>query len=54
MMRLNIEYPIDREAYEFKNSLNGLDKGIRALAAVLNRNGKGEFFFGGSEEGGVT
>ena len=54
MMRLNIEYPIDREAYEFKNSLNGLDKGIKALAAMLNRNGKGEVFFGVSKEGDVT
>ena len=34
----------ENEMQEFKESLSQLDKGIKSLVAMLNRNGSGTFF----------
>lgn len=41
------------ELQEFKTSLAELDKGISALAAMLNKSGKGKVYFGVSDYGDV-
>ncbi len=53
LMKLNIVNPIETEFYEFKTSLSELDKGIETIAAMLNKHGKAEVFFGVSNEGDV-
>ena len=52
-MKLNIDFPVESEFYEFKESLSQLDSGIEAIAAMLNKHGKGEVFFGVSNDGEV-
>ena len=50
-MKINIEFPIESEFYEFKTSLAELDKGIETIAAMLNKHGKAEVFYGVSNDG---
>ena len=50
-MKVNIDFPIEDEFYEFKTSLAELDKGIEALAAMLNKHCKAEVFFGVANDG---
>lgn len=52
-MKLNIKYPIEDEFYEFKTSLAELDKGIEAMAAMLNKHSKAEVFYGVTNDGEV-
>ena len=50
-MKVNIDFPIEDEFYEFKTSLAELDKGIETLAAMLNKHCKAEVFFGVANDG---
>lgn len=50
-MKINIEFPIETEFYEFKTSLAELDKGIETIAAMLNKHGQAEVFYGVSNDG---
>ena len=50
-MRINIDFPIETEFYEFKTSLSELDKGIETIAAMLNKHGKADVFYGVSNSG---
>lgn len=53
-MKINtIDLPLEDEFVEFKTSLGELDKGLDALAAMLNKNGKGHVFFGVANNGDV-
>ena len=42
------------EMTEFKESLSQLDKGLKSLTAMLNRNGKGTVYFGVDDNGMVN
>ena len=44
----------ETETQEFKTSLAELDKGILALAAMLNKSGKGKVYFGVADDGTVV
>ena len=44
---------MENETQEFKLSLSQLDKGLKSLAAMLNRNGYGTVFFGVDDDGTV-
>lgn len=50
-----MKYPInyESEVIEFKKSLSQLDKGLEALAAMLNKNGHGKVIFGVSDDGEI-
>jgi len=50
-MKINIDFPLEDEFYEFKTSLAELDKGIEAVAAMLNKHGKADVYFGVSNDG---
>jgi ATP-dependent DNA helicase RecG len=50
-MKINIDFPYETESYEFKTSLSELDKGIEAIAAMLNKHGRADVYFGVSNEG---
>lgn len=50
-MKINIEFPIETEFYEFKTSLAELDKGIDTIAAMLNKHGQADVFYGVSNDG---
>ncbi len=41
----------ENEKVEFKESLSQLDKGLKSLTAMLNRNGSGTVFFGVDDDG---
>lgn len=43
----------ENEYQEFKESLSQLDKGIKSLTAMLNRNGHGTVYFGVNDKGDV-
>lgn len=43
----------ENEFQEFKESLSQLDKGLKSLSAMLNRNGKGTIYFGVDDNGNV-
>lgn len=43
----------ENESQEFKLSLSQLDKGLKSLSAMLNRNGYGTVFFGVDDDGTV-
>ena len=43
----------ESELQEFKESLSQLDKGIKSLTAMLNRNGHGTVYFGVDDNGNV-
>lgn len=43
----------ENENQEFKQSLSQLDKGIKSLTAMLNRNQKGIVYFGVDDNGNV-
>ncbi len=43
----------ENEFQEFKESLTQLDKGLKSLSAMLNRNGKGTIYFGVDDDGNV-
>ncbi|MBQ9822920.1 MAG: putative DNA binding domain-containing protein [Solobacterium sp.] len=45
---------IENEKVEFKESLSQLDKGLKSLTAMLNRNGSGTVFFGVDDDGNVN
>ena len=45
---------IENEMQEFKESLSQLDKGIKSLVAMLNRNGSGTVYFGVDDNGEVN
>lgn len=44
---------MENETQEFKFSLSQLDKGLKSLTAMLNRNGYGTVFFGVEDDGTV-
>jgi len=46
-----MNYGIENENIEFKESLAQLDKGIKSLASMLNRNGSGKVYFGVDDNG---
>lgn len=51
-MKVNIlDLPLEDEYVEFKTSLSELDKGIEALAAMLNKNEKGHVLYGVANNG---
>ena len=50
-MKINTDFPIETEFYEFKTSLSELDKGIETIAAMLNKHGKADVFYGVSNGG---
>lgn len=50
-MKICIDFPIETEFYEFKTSLSELDKGIETVAAMLNKHGKADVFYGVSNDG---
>ena len=39
IMKINIDFPVETEFYEFKSSLSQLDNGIESIAAMLNKHG---------------
>jgi ATP-dependent DNA helicase RecG len=41
----------ESEWVEFKESLSQLDKGLRSLTAMLNKNDRGEVYFGVADNG---
>lgn len=43
----------ENELQEFKESLTQLDKGLKSLVAMLNRNGKGTVYFGVTDNGEI-
>lgn len=43
----------ESETVEFKDSLAQLDKGLKSLTAMLNKNGYGEVYFGVEDDGNV-
>lgn len=44
----------ENETIEFKKSLSQLDKGLKSLTAMLNRNGYGTVYFGVNKDGEVN
>jgi len=52
-MKISIDFPIEDEFYEFKTSLSELDKGIETIAAMLNKHGKAEVYYGVANDGEV-
>lgn len=50
-MKLGNNYEVENQ--EFKTSLAELDKGILALTAMLNKNGKGKVYFGVANDGTI-
>ena len=44
----------ENETTEFKKSLSQLDKGLKSLSAMLNRNGYGTVYFGVNKDGEVN
>ena len=50
-MKLGNNYEVENQ--EFKTSLAVLDKGILALTAMLNKNGKGKVYFGVANDGTI-
>jgi len=44
---------IEDESQEFKESLGQLDKGLKSITAMLNRNGKATVYFGVSDNGDI-
>ena len=44
----------ENEYQEFKKSLSQLDKGLKSLSAMLNRNSEGTVFFGVDDQGEIT
>ena len=43
----------ENESQEFKISLTQIDKGLKSLSAMLNRNGSGTVFFGVDDNGNI-
>lgn len=52
-MKINIDFPVEDEFYEFKTSLAELDKGIEAIAAMLNKHCKAEVYYGVANDGEI-
>ena len=52
-MKVNIDYPVEDDFYEFKTSLAELDKGIETIAAMLNKHGRANVYFGVANNGEV-
>ena len=52
-MKINLDFPIETEFYEFKTSLAELDKGIDTIAAMLNKHSKADVYYGVSNDGEV-
>ena len=50
-MKINIDFPMEDEFYEFKTSLAELDKGIEAITAMLNKHRKAEVYYGVANDG---
>lgn len=50
-MKINVDYPVEDEFYEFKTSLAELDKGIAAITAMLNKHEKAEVYYGVANDG---
>lgn len=50
-MKINIKFPMEDEFCEFKTSLAELDKGIEAIAAMLNKHGKADVYYGVANDG---
>ncbi len=51
-MKYSLNY--EDELIEFKQSLGQLDRGIEALSAMLNKNGKGKVVFGVADDGEIV
>lgn len=43
----------ENEYIEFKESLTQLDKGLKSLTAMLNKNGRSSIYFGVNDKGDV-
>lgn len=52
-MKVNLDYPLENEFYEFKSSLSELDKGLETIAAMLNKHSKADVYYGVSNDGEV-
>ena len=52
-MKINIDFPVETEFYEFKSSLSQLDNGIESIAAMLNKHGVANVYYGVSNDGEV-
>lgn len=52
-MKVNIDFPVESEFYEFKTSLSELDKGIEAIAAMLNKHSRADVYYGVANNGEV-
>lgn len=52
-MKINIDFPMEDEFYEFKTSLSELDKGIEAITAMLNKHEKADVYYGVANDGEV-
>ena len=50
-MKINIDFPMEDEFYEFKTSLAELDKGIEAVTAMLNKHSKADVYYGVANDG---
>jgi len=50
-MKINVDYPMKDEFCEFKTSLTELDKGIETIAAMLNKHGKADVYYGVANDG---
>ena len=49
-----MNFGIENEYQEFKESLAQLDKAIKSLTAMVNKNGRGTIYFGVNDNGDVV
>ena len=49
-----MNFGIENEYQEFKESLAQLDKAIKSLTAMVNKNGRGTVYFGVNDNGDVV
>jgi len=49
-----MNFGIENENQEFKEGLAQLDKAIKSLTAMVNKNGKGAVYFGVDDNGNVV
>ena len=49
-----MNFGIENEYQEYKESLSQLDKGLKSLTAMINKNGRGTVYFGVNDYGDVV
>lgn len=49
-----MNFGIENESQEFKGSLAQLDKAIKSLTAMVNKNSRGTVYFGVDDNGNVV